>query len=106
MNEQRKRNDQDAVKKPGPEEIDFSSFVISLATTAQMNLGSIPHPETGKTEVNTVGAKQMIDILNMLQDKTKGNLTEEEGTLLDQVLFNLRMHYVRVVDEHKKSGGK
>lgn len=86
--------------------MDFSSFIIFLATTAQMNLGSIPHPETGKTDVNTVAAKQMIDILVMLKDKTKGNLTAGEETLQEQVLFNLRTHYVRVLENEKKSGGK
>lgn len=85
-------------------EMDFSSFIIFLATTAQMNLGSIPHPETGKTEVNTAAARQMIDILGMLQDKTRGNRSEEEDQLLEQVLFNLRMHHVRVSEEQKKSG--
>ena len=87
-------------------EMDFSSFVIFLASMAQMNLGSIPNPETGKTGVNTVGAKQMIDILDIMKNKTKGNLTVGEDTLLDQVLFNLRMHYVRVMEEQKNAGGK
>jgi len=66
-----------------PPGIDFSSFVIFLATSAQMNLGSIPHPETGETTVDTFAAKQMTDILSILKDKTKGNLTEEESSLLD-----------------------
>ena len=48
-----------------------------------MNLGSIPHPETGETTVDTFAAKQMTDILSILKDKTKGNLTEEESSLLD-----------------------
>jgi len=88
-----------------PPDLDFSSFVLSLATTAQVSLGSIPHPETGQTTRNLSAAKRMIDILGMLAGKTRGNLSEEEQTLLDQVLFNLRMHYVRVMEEQKKSGG-
>ncbi len=84
--------------------IDFATFVLSLATSAQINLGSIPHPETNQESQNIPAAKQMIDILGMLKEKTKGNLSKEEETLLERVLFNLRMHYVRVAEEQKKSG--
>jgi hypothetical protein len=86
-------------------ELDFPAFIISLATSAQISLGAIPHPETGQPEPNIPAAKQMIDILALLKDKTKGNLTKDEDALLDQVLFNLRMHYVRTVEGQKKSGG-
>ena len=85
--------------------LDFATFVLSLATSAQINLGSVPHPETNQTGRNLPAAKQMIDIIGMLQEKTKGNLSKDEETLLGQVLFNLRMHYVRVAEEQKKSGG-
>lgn len=86
-------------------DLDFSTFVISLASSAQVNLGAMPHPETNQTVRNFPAAKQMIDILTMLQTKTKGNLTEAEAALLEQVLFSLRMHYVRAVEGQKKSGG-
>jgi len=90
---------------PGPaQDLDFSTFVISLASSAQVNLGAMPHPETSQTLQNFPAAKQMIDILTMLQTKTKGNLTEAEAALLEQVLFSLRMHYVRAVEGQKKSG--
>ncbi|NTW60447.1 MAG: DUF1844 domain-containing protein, partial [Nitrospirae bacterium] len=69
---------------------DFSTFVISLASSAQVNLGAMPHPETNQTSQNFPAAKQMIDILGMLKEKTTGNLSETESTLLDRVLFNLR----------------
>jgi hypothetical protein len=107
-----------AESAPGPEspgteqergplpELDFSSLVVSLAGTAQMSLGILPHPETKLTVQNVPAAKQMIDILAMLKEKTKGNLSKDEGALLEQVLFNLRMHYVRIVEEQKKSGRK
>ncbi len=88
-----------------PGEIDFATFVVSLATSAQINMGSVPHPETDQTSQNMPAAKQMIDILGMLKEKTRGNLNKEEETLLDQVLFNLRMHYVRITEGQKKSGG-
>jgi hypothetical protein len=91
---------------PGPDhDLDFSTFVISLASSAQVNLGAMPHPETNQTVQNFPAAKQMIDILTMLQTKTKGNLTEAEAALLEQVLFNIRMHYVRTMEGKKKSGG-
>ena len=86
-------------------DLDFSTFVISLASSAQVNLGAMPHPETNQTAQNFPAAKQMIDILTMLQTKTKGNLTEAEAALVEQVLFSLRMHYVRAVEGQKKSGG-
>ncbi|MEK6745014.1 MAG: DUF1844 domain-containing protein [Nitrospirota bacterium] len=91
---------------PGPvHDLDFSTFIISLASSAQVNLGALPHPETNQTAQNFPAAKQMIDILTMLQTKTKGNLTEAEAALLEQVLFSLRMHYVRAAEGQKKSGG-
>jgi hypothetical protein len=86
-------------------ELDFAAFVISLAGTAQMSLGLIPHPETNLAVQNIPAAKQLIDILGMLQGKTKGNLNMDEETLLEQILHNLRMHYVRVAEGQKKSGG-
>lgn len=88
------------------QEIDFPSFIISLAASVQISLGAVPHP--GSNEVvpcDLPAAKQIIDILAMLQTKTKGNLTDEEAALLEQVLVNLRIHYVRVAEEQKKSGG-
>jgi len=88
-----------------PSDLDFSTFVLSLATSAQVGLGAVPHPETNKSAQNFPAAKQMIDILAILQEKTKGNLTEAESTLLDQVLYNLRIHYVRAMEGQKKSGG-
>jgi hypothetical protein len=87
-----------------PQDVDFSTFILSLATSAQMCLGAIPHPETNATSLDLPAAKQMIDLLAMLQHKTKGNLSKDEDELLDRVLSTLRMHYVRVAAEEKKSG--
>ena len=75
--------------------IDFSTFVLSLSSSAAVHLGLVPHPE-GKTQArNLPMAKQTIDILNILQEKTKGNLTGEEERLIGEVLYNLRMAFVR-----------
>ena len=89
----------------GPSELDFSTFVISLATSAQVGMGAVPHPETNQTAENFPAAKQMIDILALLKEKTKGNLTDDESSLLEQVLHTLRLHYVRAMEGQKKSGG-
>lgn len=83
---------------PGPAELDFSTFVISLATSAQVGMGTVPHPETNQAAQNLPAAKQMIDILALLQEKTKGNLTDDESSLLEQVLYTLRVHYVRAME--------
>lgn len=76
--------------------IDFVTFVLSLATSAQVHLGAIPNPATGKPEPEPALAKQTIDILGILEEKTKGNLSEQEAKLLEHVLFDLRMMYVEL----------
>jgi hypothetical protein len=86
--------------QPGHEslpEINFSTFVISLSTQALMHLGEIANPLSGKNETDILVAKQMIDILAMLQEKTRNNLDTGEETLIEDVLFDLRMKYVEAV---------
>jgi hypothetical protein len=78
-------------------EMDFTTFVLSLAATAQMGLGLQPDPHAGQTAQNLPAAKQMIDVLGMLKEKTRGNLGQEEQTLLDSVLADLRMLYVKML---------
>jgi len=79
-----------------PEGIDFSTFVVSLSHSALLHLGEAPHPETDKPETNLLLARQTIDLLGVLEEKTKGNLTGDEERLLTQVLFDLRMRFVEV----------
>lgn len=74
--------------------IDFSTFIFSMSTAAQIQLGDIAKPETGKNETDLPMAKQTIDILTMLQEKTKGNLIDEESKLLDNILDSLRSGYI------------
>lgn len=76
-------------------EVDFSSFIFSLSTSALIHLGSIQNPISKKTEKNLPLAKQTIDLLGILQDKTKGNLTKEEEEFLNNILYDLRMRYVK-----------
>lgn len=78
-------------------EINFSAFVISLSTQALMHLGEIASPVSGKVEIDVPVAKQMIDILGMLKDKTRGNLNASEDRLMEDILFDLRMKYVEAV---------
>jgi hypothetical protein len=78
-------------------EIDFSTFVISLSTQALMHLGEIADPISGKIDADITVAKQMIDILGMLKDKTRGNLNSNEDRLIEGILFDLRMKYVEAV---------
>lgn len=76
--------------------IDFSTFVLSLASSVQIYLGVIPNPDTQKQTKNLPLAKQSIDLLALLQEKTKGNLTEDEKKVFENVLGSLRMQYVEV----------
>lgn len=78
-----------------PEGVDFASFLVSLGTQAFMHLGDIPNPMQQKREKDLPAAKHLIDLLGLLQAKTKGNLTSEEERLLQQLLFDLRLRYVR-----------
>ncbi len=84
-----------------PEQLSFTAFVISLASTAAIHLGDLVDPAaTEKVEPNLEGAAQMIDILTLLEEKTRGNLSAEERQVLEQVLYELRLRFVEV------SGGK
>ena len=76
-------------------EINFPTFVISLNASALLHLGAIEDPNTGEKAKNLPMAKQTIDILSMLEEKTKGNLTEEEEKIIKNVLYDLRILYVK-----------
>ena len=74
--------------------IDFSTFMMSIASAAMMGLGLAPRPNTGKTEVDLDLARQNIDLLDLLQQKTKGNLSRDEANLLEKLLLECRTKYV------------
>jgi hypothetical protein len=76
-------------------EVNFFNFVVSLSTTAMFHFGDFPDPITNKAEKNLPAAKQMIDTLSMLKTKTEGNLDENEKALLENILFELKMRYVK-----------
>lgn len=75
-------------------ELNFSTFLLSLTTQALAHLGEIPDPVTQQVHVDLGAAKQMIDILGMLKEKTKGNLDVAESELLENALYDLRLRYV------------
>jgi hypothetical protein len=79
--------------RPLPE-IDFATFLLSLGSSALYHLGELPHPEKGQPETSLPLARQTIDILGILAEKTRGNLTADEQQLLDSLLYDLRMKFV------------
>lgn len=77
-------------------DLSFTQFVISLASSAAIHFGDVPDPSGRKLEApNLEGARQMIDILALLEEKTKGNLTAEERQVLEQLLYELRLRFVQ-----------
>lgn len=85
------------------ESLTFTAFVISLASSAAIHFGDLPDPDSGQpVEPNLEGAAQMIEILGLLEEKTRGNLTAEERQILEQVLYELRMRFVEVKDGGKR----
>ena len=80
--------------EPQPQ-LSFTAFVLSLASTAAIHFGDMPDPISGQaSEQSLEGAAQMIEILSLLELKTRGNLTLEEQQILSQVLYELRMRFV------------
>lgn len=77
--------------------LDFSAFILSLSTSVLMNLGLVENPMTKQKEKEPEVAKQTIDLIALLKEKTRGNLTEEESKLIEDVLHELRLWYVKVV---------
>ena len=83
-------------------QLTFTAFVLSLASTAAIHFGDLPNLSSGeRPEPNLDGASQMIEILALLERKTRGNLTAEEHQLLDQVLYELRMRFVAAKGSEK-----
>ena len=88
------KEDVSAQEGPLPE-IDFTNFILSLSTSALIQLGEIQDPFTQKSAKNLPLAKQTIDLIGMLNEKTKGNLSPDEEKVLEYVLYDLRMRYVK-----------
>jgi len=91
VSDESKKSDEDVLPR-----VDFSTFILSLSHSALMHLGQAPHPETGSVEKSLPMARQTIDLIGMLEEKTRGNLSGEEERLVTQILFDLRMRYVEL----------
>jgi len=76
-------------------EVNFLNFVLSLSTTVMFHFGDFPDPVTREIKKNIPAAKQTIDIMSMLKDKTKGNLDDQEKSLLEEILYELKMRYIK-----------
>lgn len=83
------------------EPLTFTLFVLSLASSAAIHFGDLPDQSGARGEPNLDGAAQMIEILSLLDQKTRGNLTAEERSVLEQVLYELRLRFVEA-----SGGGK
>ncbi len=88
--------------EPHYPEPDFKFFVTTLSLQATIALGNMPNPVTNKVEVDLSQAKLLIDTLAMLKEKTTGNLSTEEDSLLDNMLYELRMNYIEKTKGDKK----
>ncbi len=76
--------------------ISFAQFILSLGTTAAVHFGDLPDPATGERgDTDLIAASQMIELLTLLQEKTRGNLDPAEAKLLEDLLFDLRMRFVQ-----------
>ena len=88
--------EKEGVKQAPPlPEVNFSTFLLSLSSSALLHMGEIPDPQSGEKMKDMALAKQSIDILTLLKDKTEGNLTDEEKNLLENLLYDLRMRFVK-----------
>ena len=85
-------------ERPKLPPVDFSAFIAELGTTAFAYLGGLQNPETKEVFVDLEMAKRTIDTIDLLKEKTKGNLTAPESNLLDNTLYNLRMTYIRIAN--------
>ena len=85
----------DSSAETGSRPLDFSTFVLSLGTSALVQMGEAPVPDGEHHEKDLNGARQTIDILSMLESKTQGNLTPAEANLLRNLIRDLRLRYVR-----------
>ena len=75
-------------------QVTFTTFILSLASSALVQLGEVPDPQSGQTQENLLIAKHTIDVLSMLREKTQCSLDENERQIMDDLLYELRMKYV------------
>ncbi len=91
----------DSTTRDSLPEVTFSTFVISLASSALVSLGEVPSPATGERAPNPLMAKHTIDTLSMLEDKIRNGLSPDEKSLLASVIYELRMKYVCLCEKDR-----
>jgi hypothetical protein len=94
-------NEDNKKQSPGEFTMDFSAFILSLNASSLIHMGEIPDPHLRERHVDISAAKHTIDILELLKEKTVGNLDEGEDKLLDDILYNLRLKYVQHTQGNK-----
>lgn len=82
-------------------QVDFTTFLFGLASTALIHLGAAPHPETQTTQVDLVLARESLELLGLLRTKTRGNLTTEEEKVFDELLADLRLRFVEATQKRQ-----
>lgn len=92
--EKLKKTEEEASATPPLGEVDFVSFISTLSMQASVELGILPNPLTNKKEENLEQARYIIDTIDMLREKTQGNLTEEESRFIDNILYELRTKFI------------
>lgn len=92
-------------QRPGLPPADFMNFLSGFAAQIMFQMGILKNPLTNKVEVDLEAAKYSIDILSVLKEKTKGNLTPDETRYLDGMLYEFRMRYVETVSQTQKNAG-
>ena len=91
------------MENPEAQSVTFTGFILSLATTAAVHFGDIPDPGTGEpVEPDLAAAAQMIEIIALLQEKTKGNLSDPEARLVEDLLYELRMRFVQAQQSERR----
>ena len=98
--ETEKRRKEDDARRSSLPEVNFNSLIFSLSSSALLHIGDIADPQSGEKKKDLPMAKYSIDIIAMLKEKTKGNLTDEEQKFLDNILADLRLRYVKAAKNH------
>ncbi len=98
MSEEKKKEPE----RQGELKMDFSAFILSLNASSLIHLGELPDPQLRERSVNLPAAKHTIEILEIIKDKTIGNLDDEESKLLVDILYNLRMKFLQYASPNDK----
>lgn len=98
------KTDKDFKEEERPQNINFSTFILSLGSSALILLGDVEDPIKREKGQNLSQAREMIDLLALLEEKTKGNLSREEEAILSDLLFDLRMRYVEKTKKSNNQG--